>query len=245
MGKNIKKFEPPSNPDKVYTGLVDNQLEMETEWTTVSKRNKAPPQPRKTHSEAFVEDVRANKVYAKREFPAGVTISKPVEPMVAKGGSVFSSRLRQEVEQARVPSPADTIRDTVSFEATTKPSPYKNAALNAVKQEKIRQANAAIAAVTAKSETSNPILQPLSYRSNKPPLIRVDEYSFQPDEDPGFDDTEAVRTRKTRVQPTTEKFQSVSRVSRVTTIHKSAIDIIEPAEDDAPPDNGTEQPDYE
>ena len=221
---------------------------METEWTTVSKRNKAQQQqqpPKHTHSAEYIQDVRANKVYAKREFPAGVTISKPVEPMVAKGGSVFSSRLRQEVEQARVPSPADTIRDTVSFEATTKPSPYKNAALNAVKQEKIRQANAAIAAVTAKSETSNPILQPLSYRSNKPPLIRVDEYSFQPDEDPGFDDTEAVRTRKTRVQPTTEKFQSVSRVSRVTTIHKSAIDIIEPAEDDAPPDNGTEQPDYE
>ena len=244
MGKNIKKFEPPSNPDKVYTGLVDNQLEMETEWTTVSKRNKAPPQPRKTHSEAFVEDVRANKVYAKREFPAGVTISKPVEPMVAKGGSVFSSRLRQEVEQARVPSPADTIRDTVSFEATTKPSPYKNAALNAVKQEKIRQANAAIAAVAAKSETSNPILQPLSYRSNKPPPVRVDEYSFQPDDDQGFDDTEVVRTRKTRIQPTTEKFQSVSRVSHVTAIHRSAIEIIEPAED-PPPDNSTEHPDYE
>lgn len=215
---------------------------METEWTTVSKRNKAQQQqpPKHTHSAEYIQDVRANKVYAKREFPAGVTVSKPIEPMVAKGGSVFSSRLRTEVEQARVP--VENIRDTVSFE--TKPSPYKNAALNAVKQEKIRQANAAIAAVAAKSETSNPILQPLSYRSNKPPPVRVDEYSFQPDDDQGFDDTEVVRTRKTRIQPTTEKFQSVSRVSHVTAIHRSAIEIIEPAED-PPPDNSTEHPDYE
>jgi hypothetical protein len=72
---------------------------METEWTTVSKRNKAQQQqqqqtPKHTHSAEYVQDVRANKVYAKREFPAGVTVSKPIEPMVAKGGSVFSSRLR-------------------------------------------------------------------------------------------------------------------------------------------------------
>jgi hypothetical protein len=215
---------------------------METEWTTVSKRNKAQQQqqqqPKHTHSAEFVQDVRANKVYAKREFPAGVTVSKPIEPMVAKGGSVFSSRLRTEVEQARVP--VENIRDTVSFE--TKPSPYKNAALNAVKQEKMRQANAAIA---GNSETSGPIfLQSLSYRSNRPTPVRVDEYSFQPDDDQGFDDNDGtVRTRKTRVQPT-QKFQSVSRVSHVTAIHRSAIDIIEPA-DDLPPDNGTEQPDYE
>ncbi len=218
---------------------------METEWTTVSKRNKAQQQqpqqpPKHTHSAEYIQDVRANKVYAKREFPAGVTVSKPIEPMVAKGGSVFSSRLRTEVEQARVP--VENIRDTVSFE--TKPSPYKNAALNAVKQEKIRQANAAIAAVAAKSETSNPILlQPLSYRSSKPPPVRVDEYSFQPDDDQGFDDTDIVRTRKMRVQPT-QKFQSVSRVSHVTAIHRSAIEIVEPAED-PPPDNSTEHPDYE
>lgn len=217
---------------------------MDTEWTTVSKRNKAQQQqqqqpPKHTHSAEYIQDVRANKVYAKREFPAGVTVSKPIEPMVAKGGSVFSSRLRTEVEQARIP--VENIRDTVSFE--TKPSPYKNAALNAVKQEKIRQANAAIAAVTAKSETSNPILQPLSYRSSKPPPVRVDEYSFQPDDDQGFDDTDIVRTRKMRVQPT-QKFQSVSRVSHVTAIHRSAIAIVEPA-DDPPPDNSTEHPDYE
>lgn len=221
---------------------------METEWTTVSKRNKAqqqhqPPPPKHTHSAEYVQDVRANKVYAKREFPAGVTVSKPIEPMVAKGGSVFSSRLRTEVEQTRVP--VENIRDTVSFESfETKPSPYKNAALNAVKQEKMRQANTAIASIAGNSETSGPIfLQSLSYRSNRPPPVRVDEYSFQPDDDQGFDDTNTVRTRKTRVQPT-QKFQSVSRVSHVTAIHRSAIDIIEPAED-PPPDYSTEHPDYE
>jgi hypothetical protein len=108
----------------------------------------------------------------------------------------------------------------------------------------MRQANTAIASIAGNSETSGPIfLQSLSFRSNRPPPVRVDEYSFQPDDDQGFDDTDTVRTRKTRVQPT-QKFQSVSRVSHVTAIHRSAIAIVEPA-DDPPPDNSTEHPDYE
>lgn len=224
---------------------IRNKLEMETEWTTVSKRNKvAPVQPRKNYSEEFVQDVRTNKVYAKREFPAGVTVSRPLEPIVSKG-SVFSSRLRKEVEQARVaPIPTADVRDTVNFESTkvVKPSPYKNAALNAVKQEQVRQANAAIAAASRNSEfTAFQNIPIMRMKRSSTPVVR-DEYDEH--EDQGFDDNDdIIKVRRTRVQPT-EKFQTVTRVSHVSTIHKSAIDIIEP-EDDAQPENGTEQPDYE
>ena len=217
---------------------------MEDEWTTVGKRNKTPvPAPRKQYSEEFVQDVRANKVYAKREFPAGVTVSKPLEPMVSKGGSVFSSRLRQEVEQARVtPIPTNDVRNTIDFETTkvVKPSPYKNAALNAVKQEKVRQANAAVAASRSSDFTTLQNIPIIRMKRSAAPIL-MDEYDLQPS-DGGFDNSDPIRTRRVRVQPT-EKFQTVTRVSHVTAV-KSAIDIIEP-EEDTQPDNSTEQPDYE
>jgi hypothetical protein len=219
---------------------------MDTEWTTVSKRNNKAtlPAPKHTYTEEYVQDIRTNKVYAKREFPAGVTVSRPLEPIVSKG-SVFSSRLRQEVEQHRVaPIPTSDIRDTVNFEASkvVKPSPYKNAALNAVKQEKVRQANAAIAATSRSSEFTAFQNIPIIRLNRSAPLVVEDEYDEH--EDQGFDDDDdAIKVRRKRVQPT-DKFQSVSRLSRVTTIYKSAIDIIEP-EDEHPNDHGTEQPDYE
>jgi hypothetical protein len=70
-----------------------------------------------------------------------------------------------------------------------------------------------------------------------------DRYNFIPD-DEGFDDRDdIVKTRRTCVQPSSE-FQTIKRVSHVTAIHKSAIDIIEPEEDE-PPATGHDPADYE
>ena len=63
---------------------------------------------------------------------------------------------------------------------------------------------------------------PLRFRPSRPQTAPVQE---DPECDEGFDDSDAVvHIRRRRVQPT-EKFQTISHV---TTIHKSAIDIIEP-----------------
>ena len=237
----FKKFEhqiaPQNNPHP-----IDNYKVMEDQWTTVSKRNnKAPAKPRQEHSVAYVEEVRNTKVYAKREFPAGVVTQKPLEPIVVKG-SVFSSRLRQEVEEARVPLPAEEMRSMTQFQSA-KPSPYKNAALSAINKEKLRIANAAMASVGA-GEGVDSILNALPVWSRpKPKEPMQDRYNFIPD-DEGFDDRDdIVKTRRTRVQPTAE-FQTIKRVSHVTTIHKSAIDIIEPEDDEAPV-TGHDPADYE
>jgi len=212
---------------------------MEDQWTTVSKRNKVSAKPRQEHSIAYVEEVRNTKVYAKREFPAGVVTQKPLEPIVVKG-SVFSSRLRQEVEEARAPLPVEEMRSTTQFHSA-KPSPYKNAALSAINKEKLRVANATIA---SGGEGVDSILNALPVWSRpKPKEPMQDRYNFIPD-DEGFDDRDdVVKTRRTRVQPSSE-FQTIKRVSHVTAIHKSAIDIIEP-EDDEPPATGHDSTDYE
>jgi hypothetical protein len=211
---------------------------MEDQWTTVSKRNKVPAKPRQEHSVAYVEEVRNTKVYAKREFPAGVVTQKPLEPIVVKG-SVFSSRLRQEVEEARAPLPVEEMRSTTQFHSA-KPSPYKNAALSAINKEKLRVANATIA---SGGEGVDSILNALPVWSRpKPKEPMQDRYNFIPD-DEGFDDRDdVVKTRRTRVQPSSE-FQTIKRISHVTAIHKSAIDI-EP-EDDEPPATGHDSADYE
>jgi hypothetical protein len=213
---------------------------MEDQWTTVSKRNKVPAKPRQEHSVAYVEEVRNTKVYAKREFPAGVVTQKPLEPIVVKG-SVFSSRLRQEVEEARAPLPVEEMRSTTQFHSA-KPSPYKNAALSAINKEKLRVANAAMTS-TGAGEGVDSILNALPVWSRpKPKEPMQDRYNFIPD-DEGFDDRDdVVKTRRTRVQPSSE-FQTIKRISHVTAIHKSAIDI-EP-EDDEPPATGHDSADYE
>ena len=212
---------------------------MEDQWTTVSKRNKVPAKPRQEHSVAYVEEVRNTKVYAKREFPAGVVTQKPLEPIMVKG-SVFSSRLRQEVEEARAPLPAEEMRSTAEFQSA-KPSPYKNAALSAINKEKLRIANMAL---TGTGEGVDSVLNALpTWSRPKPKEPMQDRYNFIPD-DEGFDDTDAVvKTRRTRVQPSSE-FQTIKRVSHVTAIHKSAIDIIEPEDDEAPV-TGHDPTDYE
>lgn len=212
---------------------------MEDQWTTVSKRNKVPAKPRQEHSSEYVQEVRNTKVYAKREFPAGVVTQKPLEPIVVKG-SVFSSRLRQEVEEARAPLPAEEMRSTAQFQSA-KPSPYKNAALSAINKEKLRIANMAL---TGAGEGVDSVLNALpTWSKPKPKEPMQDRYNFIPD-DEGFDDRDdVVKIRRTRVQPTAE-FQTIKRVSHVTTIHKSAIDIIEP-EDDEPPATGHDPTDYE
>ena len=211
---------------------------MEDQWTTVSKRNKVPAKPRQEHSSEYVQEVRNTKVYAKREFPAGVVTQKPLEPIVVKG-SVFSSRLRQEVEEARAPLPAEEMRSTAQFQSA-KPSPYKNAALSAINKEKLRVANAALNGAGGVDSVLNALP---TWSKPKPKEPMQDRYNFIPD-DEGFDDRDdVIKIRLSRVQPTA-KFQMIKRVSHVTTIHKSAIDIIEP-EDDEPPATGHDPTDYE
>ena len=211
---------------------------MEDQWTTVSKRNKVPAKPRQEHSVAYVEEVRNTKVYAKREFPAGVVVQKSLDPVVVKG-SVFSSRLRQEVEEARVAVPPEEMRSTAQFQSA-KPSPYKNAALSAINKEKLRVANAALNGAGGVDSVLNALP---TWSKPKPKEPMQDRYNFIPD-DEGFDDRDdVIKIRLSRVQPTA-KFQMIKRVSHVTTIHKSAIDIIEP-EDDEPPATGHDPTDYE
>ena len=74
---------------------------MEGQWTTVGKRtsNKVAPLI-VDKSPDFIESVRTNEVYSKRQFTSGLTAHRTTEPVYAKG-SVFSSRLRNEVEQVR------------------------------------------------------------------------------------------------------------------------------------------------
>ena len=214
---------------------------MEDQWTTVSKRNKVPAKPRQEHSTAFIEEVRNTKVYAKREFPAGVVVQKSLDPVVVKG-SVFSSRLRQEVEEARVAVPPEELRSTAQFQSA-KPSPYKNAALSAMTKEKLRVAHAALVSAGGGVDSVLNALPVFSRPKRKPAM--QDQYNFIPDGDDGFDDTDAViKTRRTRIQPTVE-FQTITRVSHVNTIHRSAIDIIEPEDDEPPVDTRQESTDYE
>lgn len=211
---------------------------MESQWTTVGKRsNKVTPAPVRTQKEAaFVDAVRTNEVYSKRQFTEGLTAHRTTEPVYAKG-SVFSSRLRAEVEQARVePLVVTETRNTVEFQAT-KPSPYMNAAKKGLEKEKARIANTAIAA--AVSNDSYPGLLPMRFNRPRPQTAPVQEEPEHYD-DEGFDDSDAVvHIRRKRVQPT-DKFQPISRV---TAIHKSAIDIIEP-EDDEPPQQVGQDSDY-
>ena len=205
---------------------------MEGQWTTVGKRtsNKVAPAPQVQKSPDFIESVRTNEVYSKRQFTSGLTAHRTTEPVYAKG-SVFSSRLRNEVEQVRsglaehppnlsdkmIPAnPVVETRNTTEFQS--KASPYKNAAIKALDREK-----AAVAA-RAKAYTADvfPVGIPLRFRPSRPQTAPVQE---DPECDEGFDDSDAVvHIRRKRVQPT-EKFQTISHV---TTIHKSAIDIIEP-----------------
>lgn len=203
---------------------------MESQWTTVGKRsNKVTPAPARTPMEAaFVDAVRTNEVYSKRQFAEGLTAHRTSEPVYAKG-SVFSSRLRAEVEHARVePLIVAETRNTVEFQAT-KPSPYMNAAKKGLEKEKARLANAAIAAAASANEIF-PTNLPLRFNRSRPQTAPLHEEPEQYD-DEGFDDSDAVvHIRRKRVQPT-DKFQSISRV---TAIHKSAIDIIEPEEDEPP-----------
>ena len=204
---------------------------MEAQWTTVGKRtsNKVAPFIVEK-SPDFIESVRTNEVYSKRQFTSGLTAHRTTEPVYAKG-SVFSSRLRNEVEQVRsglaehpahlgdmkIPTnPVIENRNTTEFQS--KASPYKNAAIKALDREK-----AAVAA-RAKAYTADvfPVGIPLRFRPSRPQTAPVQE---DPECDEGFDDSDAVvHIRRKRVQPT-EKFQTISHV---TTIHKSAIDIIEP-----------------
>ena len=205
---------------------------MEGQWTTVGKRtsNKVAPAPQVQKSPDFIESVRTNEVYSKRQFTSGLTAHRTTEPVYAKG-SVFSSRLRNEVEQVRsglaehppnlsdkmIPAnPVVETRNTTEFQS--KASPYKNAAIKALDREKT-----AVAA-RAKAYTADvfPVGIPLRFRPSRPQTAPVQE---DPECDEGFDDSDAVvHIRRKRVQPT-EKFQTISHV---TTIHKSAIDIIEP-----------------
>jgi hypothetical protein len=204
---------------------------MESQWTTVGKRtgNKVAPLFIEKSAD-FVESVRTNEVYSKRQFTSGLTAHRTIEPVYAKG-SVFSSRLRNEVEQVRsglaehhttsekIPAslPVET-RNTTEFQA--KASPYKNAAIKGIDKEK-----AAVAA-RAKAYTADvfPMNMPLRFKPSRPQTAPVQE-DMEPEYDEGFDDSDTVvRIRRKRVQPT-EKFQPISHV---TTIHKSAIDIIEP-----------------
>lgn len=201
---------------------------MEGQWTTVGKRtsNKVAPYVIEK-SPDFIQSVRTNEVYSKRQFTSGLTAHRTTEPVYAKG-SVFSSRLRNEVEQVRsglaehpaemkIPTnPVIETRNTTEFQS--KASPYKNAAIKALDREK-----AAVGA-RAKAYTADvfPVGIPLRYRPSRPQTAPVQE---DPECDEGFDDSDAVvHIRRKRVQPT-EKFQTISHV---TTIHKSAIDIIEP-----------------
>ena len=202
---------------------------MEGQWTTVGKRtsNKVAPFIVEK-SPDFIESVRTNEVYSKRQFTSGLTAHRTTEPVYAKG-SVFSSRLRNEVEQVRsglaahpaeMRIPANPVvvetRNTTEFQS--KASPYKNAAIKGLDKEK-----AAVAA-RAKAYTADvfPVGIPLRFRPSRPQTAPVQE---DPECDEGFDDSDAVvHIRRRRVQPT-EKFQTISHV---TTIHKSAIDIIEP-----------------
>jgi hypothetical protein len=81
-----------------------------------------------------------------------------------------------------------------------------------------------VAAARAKAYTADvfPAGIPLRFRPSRPQTAPVQE---EPNCDEGFDDSDAViHIRRKRVQPN-EKFQPISHV---TTIHKSAIDIIEP-----------------
>jgi hypothetical protein len=189
---------------------------MEGQWTTVGKRtsNKVTPAPQVEKSPDFIESVRTNEVYSKRQFTSGLTAHRTTEPVYAKG-SVFSSRLRNEVEQVRA-NPVVETRNTTEFQS--KPSPYKNAAIKGLDKEK------AVVAARAKAYTADvfPMNIPLRFKSSRPqtaPLQEEQEY------DEGFDDSDTVvHIRRKRVQPT-DKFQTISHV---TTIHKSAIDIIEP-----------------
>jgi hypothetical protein len=189
---------------------------MEGQWTTVGKRtsNKVTPAPQVEKSPDFIESVRTNEVYSKRQFTSGLTAHRTTEPVYAKG-SVFSSRLRNEVEQVRA-TPVVETRNTTEFQS--KPSPYKNAAIKGLDKEK------AIVAAKAKAYTADvfPVGIPLRFRPSRPQTAPVQE---DPECDEGFDDSDTVvHIRRKRVQPT-EKFQTISHV---TTIHKSAIDIIEP-----------------
>ena len=117
----------------------------------------------------------------------------------------------------RVPAnPVVETRNTTEFQS--KASPYKNAAIKALDKEK------AVVAARAKAYTADvfPVGIPLRFRPSRPQTAPVQE---DPECDEGFDDSDAVvHIRRRRVQPT-EKFQTISHV---TTIHKSAIDIIEP-----------------
>jgi hypothetical protein len=202
---------------------------MEAQWTTVGKRtsNKVAPLAVEK-SPDFIESVRTNEVYSKRQFTSGLTAHRTTEPVYAKG-SVFSSRLRNEVEQVRsglveqttiserVPTnPIVETRNTAAFQS--KASPYKNAAIKGLDKEK------AATAAKAKAYTADvfPVGIPLRFRPSRPQTAPVQE---DPECDEGFDDSDTVvHIRRKRVQPT-EKFQTISHV---TTIHKSAIDIIEP-----------------
>ena len=201
---------------------------MEGQWTTVGKRmsNKVAPYVIEK-SPDFIESVRTNEVYSKRQFTSGLTAHRTTEPVYAKG-SVFSSRLRNEVELVRsglaehpadMRSPTNSVvetRNTTEFQS--KASPYKNAAIKALDREKT-----AVAA-RAKAYTADvfPVGIPLRFKPSRPQTAPVQE---EQDYDEGFDDSDAVvHIRRKRVQPT-EKFQTISHV---TTIHKSAIDIIEP-----------------
>jgi hypothetical protein len=199
---------------------------MEGQWTTVGKRtsNKVAPLI-VDKSPDFIESVRTNEVYSKRQFTSGLTAHRTTEPVYAKG-SVFSSRLRNEVEQVRsttserINSPVVETRNTTEFQL--RPSPYKNAAIKGLDKEKLQ--NDMVAAARAKAYTADvfPAGIPLRFRPSRPQTAPVQE---EPNCDEGFDDSDAViRIRRKRVQPT-EKF---TPISHVTTIHKSAIDIIEP-----------------
>jgi hypothetical protein len=186
------------------------------------------PAPQVEKSPDFIESVRTNEVYSKRQFTSGLTAHRTTEPVYAKG-SVFSSRLRNEVEMVRSglvehPTTSDRIhtspivetRNTTEFQS--KASPYKNAAIKGLDKEK------AATAAKAKAYTADvfPIGIPVRFKASRPQTAPLQE---DPECDEGFDDSDAVvHIRRKRVQPT-EKFQTISHV---TTIHKSAIDIIEP-----------------
>jgi hypothetical protein len=200
---------------------------MEDQWTTVGKRtsNKVAPLIVEKSPE-FIESVRTNQVYSKRQFTSGLTAHRTTEPVYAKG-SVFSARLRNEVEQVRsvtsekVASPVVETRNTTEFQL--RPSPYKNAAIKGLDKEKVR--NDMVAAARAKAYTADvfPIGIPLRFKPSRPQTAPLQEE--EPTYDEGFDDSDTVvHIRRKRIQPT-EKFQTISHV---TTIHKSAIDIIEP-----------------
>ena len=195
---------------------------MEDQWTTVGKRMGNKVMPLVEKSPDFIESVRTNQVYSKRQFTSGLTAHRTTEPVYAKG-SVFSARLRNEVEQVRA-NPAIETRNTTEFQL--RPSPYKNAAIKGLDKEKATSVAVAAAAARAKAYTTEvfPIGIPLRFKPTRPQTAPLQE-DMEPEYDEGFDDSDAVvRIRRKRVQPT-EKFQTISHV---TTIHKSAIDIIEP-----------------